>query len=527
MFKSTLNSIKRVTKSASDSNKRFFKFSERSTTYKKEILGGISTFIAMAYILAVNPSMLGASNGGNDYVGVFFLGTAISAFIGTILMGFVAKVPLATAPGMGVNAFFTYTVAGTVLGFQVEEALVATFISGWLYFILAITPLRSYMNKILPKNIKLAIGAMIGLFLAYIGLADSGIIVSDAYQAPWAASGVESATSTTLGSFKDPFVLIAVSVLILGFALHVLKIKGGIIIAMIAGVVMLAIAKASGVTDAEQIFKMQNYESFGKFNELSRKMWSSFGVMADPKIYIAIFVFLYTDFFDTSGTLFAVEEEVKFSKTDKKWMAKANIVDAVSTVSGSIMMTSTNTTYVESMVGVSQGSRTGFSSLVTAMLFGLSIVAWPLMSSLMPISHLQEGIPAAKGSVMPVTGPILVVVGSMMLSQLRHFNWSKVVDIPVLLVILVIGMLGYSISTGIAAGLVLYYILNVALYLKLIYLNKRNLKLEMNDLEIAESSNVSKSENTIPNLKNRILNPVMIGLFVMAVIYFATLPLYT
>lgn len=162
----------------------FFHFKDRSTTFKKEMIGGLSTFLAMAYILAVNPSMLSNAKGGEDYAGVFFLGTAIASMVATLAMGLYANIPVALAPGMGVNAFFTYTVAGHVLNMNVEQALICTFCSGVLYAIIALTPFRSYLAKILPKNVKLAIGAMIGLFLAYIGLSDAGIIVSGAQNIP-------------------------------------------------------------------------------------------------------------------------------------------------------------------------------------------------------------------------------------------------------------------------------------------------------------------------------------------------------
>lgn len=162
----------------------FFHFKERSATFKKEILGGLSTFLAMAYILAVNPGMLSNANGGHEYAGVFFLGTAIASMVATLAMGLFANVPVALAPGMGVNAFFAYTVASKVMGLNVEQALIATFCSGLLYAIVAVSPFRKYLAKVLPKNVKLAIGAMIGLFLAYIGLSDSGIISSGAQTFP-------------------------------------------------------------------------------------------------------------------------------------------------------------------------------------------------------------------------------------------------------------------------------------------------------------------------------------------------------
>lgn len=519
--------------------KNFFNFKEASTTFKKEILGGLSTFLAMAYILAVNPGMLGNANGAHyfdaagmhfKYTGVFFLGTAISAFVGTMAMALYAKVPVALAPGMGVNAFFAFTVAGSVLGMQVEEALIATFVSGILYMIIALTPLRNVIAKMLPKNIKLAIGAMIGLFLAYIGLLDSGIIVSDAFTAPWVSHGASTATGTKLGNFRDPFVIIAVVTLLLVFVLHFMKVKGAALIAMLAAVIMVAIAYAADVKDANTAFQTQKWDEFGQFDDLAKGMWSSFGsAMSNGKIYIAIFVFLYIDFFDTTGTLFAVGKQANLDERNPEWLKKANTVDAFSTVFGAFMLTSTTTSYIESSVGVSQGARTGFASVITALCFGLAIAMWPLMKPIMPIVHAQNlDITIQQGSahptIMPVTGPILVLVGSLMVSQLKHFEWEKTIDIPVLFVTLVFGTLAFSISTGIAAGIIVYYLLNAVVLAKNMITGK---PIDVNDMEFLESSGVKNVKQESPSdLKKRILNPVMIVLFVLAVVYFATMPLY-
>lgn len=509
--------------------KNFFNFKEASTTFKKEILGGLSTFLAMAYILAVNPGMLSGADGarGMGYTGVFFLGTAISAFAGTMLMGLYAKVPVALAPGMGVNAFFAFTVASNILGLQVEDALIATFISGLLYMVIALTPLRNVIAKMLPKNVKLAIGAMIGLFLAYIGLNDAGIIVSDASAAPWVSTKIMSATSTKLGNLADPFVIIAIVTLLLVFVLHFLKVKGAAMIAMIAAVIMVAIAYAANVKDAGNAFKIQPWNEFGKFDDLANKMWSSIGdSLSKGQIYIAIFVFLYIDFFDTTGTLFAVGKQADLDKRDPNWLKKANTVDAISTVFGSMMLTSTTTSYIESSVGVSQGARTGFASVITALGFGLAIAAWPILSPIMPIEHTVEGVGAihSPATIMPVTGPVLVLVGSLMMSQLKHFNWAKTIDIPVLFITLIFGMLAFSISTGIAAGIIMYFLLNGAVLIKHMIDKK---PISVNDMEFLESSGVKKVDQTAPSdLKKRILNPVMITLFILAIVYFATMPLY-
>ena len=501
----------------------FFLFKERSTTFKKEILGGLSTFLAMAYILAVNPSMLSNANGGHDYAGVFFLGTAISAFVATLAMGLYAKVPVALAPGMGVNAFFAYTVAGNIMGLQVENALIATFVSGILYAIIAMTPVRHLMAKLLPKNIKIAIGAMIGLFLAFIGLNDSGIIVSDSFSINAPGSFITSATKTKFGNIADPFVIIAIITVLLVFVLHFLKIKGGALIAMVAAVIMVAIAYGAGVTDAKNAFHIQSYDSFSKFPELGSKMWSSVGSsLSNGKIYIAIFVFLYVDFFDTTGTLFAIDHQANLSKTDAKWMKKANTVDAFSTIFGSTMLTSTTTSFSESSVGVSQGARTGFASVITGTLFGLAIAMWPIMSPILPIEHALNGVAAQNSpfspTVMPVTGPILILVGSLMLSQLKHFEWSKTIDIPVLFISLIIGTLSFSISTGIAAAMILYFFLNAS---QLVYLSIKNAKGKVTDED--EEGNKINIKSEIKRIKSEVLNPMTIGMTLIALTYFISM----
>ena len=509
----------------------FFKFNERSTTFKKEILGGISTFLAMAYILAVNPGMLVQANGAAGYAGVFFLGTAISAFVGTLAMGLFANIPVALAPGMGVNAFFTYTVASNIMGMQVEQALIATFFSGILYAIVALTPLRSLLAKLLPKNIKLAIGAMIGLFLAYIGLCDSGIIVSgaspfgnamahagDTYMPTALADGALGvATATKLGNFQDPFVIVALVILALVFILHFAKVKGSALIAILVGVILLAILKAAHVGDADNAFKLQDYNEFSKFGKLSSGMWDSIGSsFKNGKFYIALFVFLYIDFFDTTGTLFTVGEQAGLNKDPEqsdKWLKKANIVDAGSTIFGSIMLTSTTTSYIESSVGVSQGARTGFASVVTGLLFALAIAAWPIMTPILPISHTQEHVHAQIGTVMPITGPVLVLVGSLMVSQLRSFDWKAMIDIPMLFITMIFGVLSYSISTGIAAGILVYASINLSLYAIALIQQKRGKEFVIGDLKIED-------------FKERALNIPVLVMAALAIVYFGTMPLY-
>lgn len=517
----------------------YFSFDKHSTTFKKEIIGGVTTFLAMAYIFAVNPGILNAADSHFDpainngeggivyrgYEGVFFLGTILASFLGTMAMAMVAKIPVALIPGMGVNAFFTYTVASDILGLSLEEALIATFCSGILYAIIALTPARSYIIRLLPKNMKLAIGTMIGLFLAYVGLVNSGIIVSGGTPFGVDADHAGVATPTKLGNFADPFVIVALIVLLLVFVLHFTKVKGAAIIAILVGVIALAFLKAFNVNDADKAFQLKDYGDFAKFGELSRGMWSSFGnVFSNGKFYIALFVFLYIDFFDTTGTLFSVGDQAKLDM-NKSWVKKANLVDATATIGGSVFLTSTTTSCSESLVGISQGARTGFASIVTGSMVALTIALWPIMSPLLPIEHLQNSVYAQGGTIMPVTGPILVLVGAMMLSQLRYFEWKQTIDIPMLFFTILFGILSYSISTGIAAGIIVHFIVNAAVYFLALMRNQnyRNFKIENKSISLAEAK---KQKEHIPNLRQRVFNPLMITLFILAVVYFATMPLY-
>ena len=458
---------------------RFFKIQDRSSTFKKEFLGALSTFIAMGYILAVNPGILSGADGGaaGQYAGVFFLGTAIAAFAGTLLMGLIANVPVALAPGMGINAFLAFTVASPYgMGLSIENALVATMFSGILYVIIAVTPLRNYVIKALPKNIKLAIGAMIGLFLAYIGLSNAGIIVSGAFTIPFVESdgtfnGMYQtvSTNTVLGDFSNPIVIIGILSLLILLVLFYFKVKGSILISMILGIVMLSIAGASGVTEAKNAFALQEYNEFGKFGELSRGMWTSVGkTLASPKAYIVILVCLYTDFFETTGTLVTIARQAELpmeGKEGEDWLMKANIVDASSTIIGATMMTSTTTSYIESSVGVSSGSRTGLTSVFVALFFAIAIAAWPIMGPLMPVAN-TSAVDHAVGALYPVTGGALVLVGILMTTQLKFFEWNKTLDIPVLVITVLFGVLGYSIAAGMASGIIVFYTLNLFGFVK-------------------------------------------------------------
>ncbi|CAM9108995.1 NCS2 family permease [Mycoplasma marinum] len=515
---------------------KYFKFSSRQATFKKEIIGGLVTFLAMAYILAVQPSMMSTVNiakPGSMPIGGVFLATVISAFVATITMGILANVPISLAPGMGANAFFVFTVC-LILKIDPYDAMAAVLVSGWMYFIIAITPARKYISKAMPKNLKIAIGAAIGLFLAFIGLQDSGIVQSDAIAAPWLKSGVTSATAVKLGDFKNPLIIVSIVILLLMFILHFLKIKGGIIIAMGTGVVIMSILWAAGIKDFAPAFKMNKYsDEFKGFSQIAGKGWTHLGTMfKNPLSYIAIFVFLYTDFFDTTGTLFVIGESAKINEREgEKWMTKANWADAIGTITGATIGASTVTSYIESTAGVTSGARTGFASVVTGSLFLLSIALWPIMNPLMPIanSHIHAATNTVNpATIMPITAPALILVGSLMMMQLKEFNWKEMIDVPALFITLVITMLSYSITAGIAAGVTIFVILNFFAGLKQ-YINEKRGKPQFivgDETEIVSSGIKEKNEIEQNTLYWERLNIPMLIMFVMALTYFGTTVLY-
>ncbi len=467
-----------------NSFKNYFKFDQRNAILKKEILGGISTFLAMCYILAVNPSLVGGSpmdpNLGfagptaSMYAGGLFLATAISSFFGCFVMGLWARVPIALAPGMGLNAFFAFTVSASV-GF--ESALSVTILSGILYVIVAITPIRQIITKSLPHNMKIAIGVGIGLFIAYIGLSNSGIITTG------------SGTLTEIGDFKNPLIILAVCLMFLGLVLHFTKVPASIVITMIVGAIILVILCVTGVVvpkdsngnDLENYGLLGSYQDFSTFKDVIKAGWLGFAnkqMWMSPMTYIGVLSFLYMDFFDTTGSLIIVDRMGKFSDTDPKWIGKANYVDSLCTVVGAGIGSTTVTSFVESSVGVASGARTGFASIITALCFALSIAIWPIMNVFMPVNGVQ-----------PITSCALVIVGAIMISQIRYFEWEIFADIPMLFITMIIMMLSNSISMGMAFGAVVYILINGSLGIMQLIKNKKNV---VNDLTMPISETEDK-----------------------------------
>lgn len=411
--------------------KKYFQFDELGTDYKTEFVAGLTTFLAMAYILFVNPAMLSLSGVETLPEGVtrmdegaVFVATALSAAIGTLLMGVLARYPIALAPGMGINAFFAFTVVLTY-GIPWETALAGVFVSGVIFIILTLTKLREKIINAIPANMKLAVGAGIGLFIAFLGLQNAGIIVD------------EPATLVTLGDVKNPAVLLAIFGIFVTVILLTLKVRGGIfygmIITAVVGMIVGQIETPSGIGGI--IGEVPSLApTFGK-------AFANFDQIFTLQMLVVILTFLFVDFFDTAGTLVAVANQAGLVKNNKLPRAgRALFADSAATVVGATLGTSTTTSYVESSAGVGAGGRTGFASVVTAGFFLLALFFSPLLSIVTPA----------------VTAPALIIVGVMMASSLKNIEWDQFeIAVPAFLTVIIMP-LSYSIATGIAVGFIFY-----------------------------------------------------------------------
>lgn len=404
----------------------FFGISKRKSSFRIEIIGGITTFLAMAYILFVNPDILSAA--GMD-LGAIFVATALIAGIGTIAMGLVAKLPVAIAPGMGLNAFFAFSIV-LGMGHSWQYALAAVFVSGILYLIITLTGLRTKVVNAIPQSLKYAIGAGIGFFIAYLGLANAGIVVA-------------GGAITELGNLSDPTVLLALFGIIFTFILLALKVKASVFFGLIGTAILGLILGLLGVVN------MPAYSGIvSAIPSISPTFGAGFSGMIDviiqPTGWFIIFAFLFVDFFDTSGTLMAVTSQME-GVTDAE-IQKANIVDSSATVVGAVLGTSTATTFVESLSGIGAGARTGFASIITGLLFLLALFFSPLMTLITPA----------------VTAAALVVVGTMMAKSIGKIEWDNwQIGVASFITILMM-VLTYSISNGIGFGFLFYVIAMVA-----------------------------------------------------------------
>ncbi|AXF57480.1 NCS2 family permease [Salicibibacter kimchii] len=403
--------------------KHYFRFEEHNTTYGKETLAGTTTFLAMAYILFVNPLILG--DAGMD-MGAVFAATAIAAAIGTAIMGLWGKYPIALAPGMGLNAFFAYTVV-LGMGIDWEIALFGVFASGIIFIILTLFKLREVIINAIPAELKYASASGIGLFIAFVGLQNAEIVVPD------------ESTYVALGNMTSPTTLLAIFGLVVTVIFVVLGFRGGIFYGMaltaVAGVVTGFVEMPSAIVDSIPSLA----PTFGAaFTGIAEVEWTSAMIM---QLLIVILTFLFVDFFDTAGTLYAVANQAGYVKNNRLPNAgRALLSDASASSVGAVLGTSTTTAFVESTSGVAAGGRTGFTSLVTAALFLLSLFFSPLLAV------VTEAVTAAA----------LIVVGVMMASALRLIEWDKIeIALPAFLTVVAMP-LTYSIANGIALGFMFY-----------------------------------------------------------------------
>ena len=400
---------------------KFFGFNPNSMNIKKEILGGITSFLTMAYILAVNPSILGDT--GMDK-GAVFTATVVSAVIATLIMAFYAKLPFVLAPGMALNAFFAYTVVLT-MGYTWQFALTAVFIEGIIFILLTITGLRQKIVDSMPLLLRRSISPGIGLFIAFIGLKNAGIIADS------------SATFVTLGNLHNPAVLLSCLGIIITSVLLVNNVMGSLLIGII---VTTIIGIPLGVTNFSSLVSTPPSLApiFCKFE------WSS---VFTPDMLVCVCIFLFIDMFGSIGTLIGVSNRAGMVDEDGniQGIEKAFMADALGTTFGAVLGTSTVTTYVESASGVNVGGRSGLTAFSAAICFVLAMFLAPLFLA----------IPAQ------ATAPVLVLVGVMMMQDIRFIDFQDYLKaIPCFFCILLMP-LTYSISDGIFMGIITWVLLHV------------------------------------------------------------------
>lgn len=404
--------------------KSYFRLDKYKTSVKVEFLAGLTTFISMSYILFVNPSVLGAS-GMNK--GAVFTATALASALGTAIMGIVANYPIAEAPALGINAFFAYTVC---IGMHVswETALAAVFVASIIFILITMFKLREKIIDAIPADLKFAISSGIGLFIAFLGLQDSGLIVAN------------KSTLVGLGSLHSPLVWISIFGLLVIIILMILNVPGAIFIGMILSAIfgictgqialphkVISMAPSIAPTFGQAIFHVKDINTL--------QMW------------VVVLTFLLVTFFDTAGTLIGLAQQAGFMKNNKMpRVGKALASDSTAMMVGSVLGTSPVGAFVESSAGIAVGGRTGLTAVFVAIFFLISMIFSPLLS----VFTTQ------------VTAPALILVGVLMAQNTAHIHWNKL-EIAVPSFLILIGMpLTYSISDGLALGLITYPICMVA-----------------------------------------------------------------
>lgn len=402
--------------------RNFFKFDENQTNFNREFVAGSTTFITMAYIIFVNPQLMSAS--GMDY-GASFVGTCLAAALACFVMGLFANWPVGLAPGMGLNAFFTYTVVGE-MGYSWQVALGAVFIAGLLFFLMSVTPMRKWMLESIPLNLKIAMGAGVGLFIGFIGLKSGGIIVSN------------GATFVSMGDLTNPETLLAALGFLLIAALSVRNVPGAIIIGVLS---VTLIALSLGLVEYKGVLAYPPDVS-STFLQLD-----IIGAL-DIAMVSVIASFLFVNLFDTAGTLLGVASRANLLDTagEVKNLDKALKADSSSSIFGAFFGCAPVTSYVESSAGVEAGGRTGFTAVVVGVFFVVAIFFSPLASM----------VPAY------ATSGALIYVAILMLGGMEKLDWADASELLPALIIIVMIPLTFSIANGIALGFLSYIILKLA-----------------------------------------------------------------
>jgi len=409
-----------MTNSIGKALERLFKLSENNTTIRTELAAGLTTFLTMAYIIFVNPQIL--SEAGVPFSGALFA-TCLSAAVGSLMMGLLANYPFALAPGMGLNAYFAYTVVKT-MGYDWRVALGAVFISGVAFLILTLARIRAMIVDAIPMTMKTSVAAGIGLFIAFIGLKNAGVI---------AASPV---TFVTLGHVTSKPALLALGGLIVTAALMARGYKTAIIIGVL---LITAVAIPLGLTQVKGVIQAPDISSsFAQLDVLGALRLGALDV---------IFIFLFVDLFDTIGSLMGLGRQAGYLTPEGKMprVNRALFADAIATIAGSIFGTSTVVTYIESATGVSEGGRTGLTAVTVAALFVLAMFFAPVAGAIPPIA----------------TAPALIIVGALMIGAVASIKWTDMTEaIPAFLTMLAMP-LTFSIANGLALGFIFYPLLKV------------------------------------------------------------------
>jgi len=421
----------------------FFKFSERGTSFRTEVVAGLTTFMTMAYIIFVNPAILGTEGTGLPVSGVFFA-TCVAAAVACIAMGLVANFPLALASGLGLNAIVTYTLS-LELGLSWQQAMAVIVVEGVLITVLVLTNVREAVLNAIPLSLKFAIAVGIGLFIAFIGLKNAGLVVPNAE------------TYVALGNLTQGPVLLAVFGLILTLALVARGLRGGILIGiLVTGVVGMIF----GIVPPPQEIVDFTFDTSTVGG----------GVLAVPEVLQlsllpVIFALFMTDFFDTMGTMFAVAEEAELidEEGEVPQAKRILLVDGLAAILGGAMGASSVTSYIESGSGVAEGGRTGLTSVVVGLLFLVALPFSPVISVFggsIPIPNPMGGNESL--FVSPVTAPALIIVGFLMMTEVRHIPWDSLDEaIPAFLTILTLP-LTFNISYGIGFGFISYVLIKLS-----------------------------------------------------------------